>query len=193
MQLVVYFDASAMEYYLQGYRQALSAPAISQVLYHRVDPLLQGWAAEAFATETDPTGQKWKPLKQVTNDNFRVPMGFPPAHPINERTGELRKAYTQKGEIVVIPGVETDVVLQNPTAQIKNSDPELQSKMRVAASGRGRGTSPTGRTRKPVPPRPIVGLTPGRADQITMVFAVYIQQVTNGLTMAAAIEGDVNL
>lgn len=193
MQLIVEFDASAMEYYLQGYRQALGAPAISAVLQNRVDPLLRGWAQEAFDTETDPTGRKWTPLKNVTNVNFRIPMGFPPAHPINERTGELREAYTQEGEIVVIPGDDTDVVLQNPTARIKNGDPELQNKMAVAAGGRGRGTTPKGKARKPVPARPIVGLTASRADQITMVFAVYIAEITNGLTMAAAIEGDVDL
>lgn len=193
MNIVVQFDASALEYYLQGYRQALGAPAISAVLQYRVDPLLRGWAEQAFATETAPTGQKWTPLKQVTNDNFRVPMGYPPAHPINERSGELRWAYTEEGEIVVIPGNDTDVVLQNPTARIKNGDPELQNKMQVAASGRGRGTTPKGKARKPVPARPIVGLTPSRADEITLVFAHYITQITNGLTLAAAIEGDVNL
>jgi hypothetical protein len=49
--------------------------------------------AAAFASEGKSTGAAWKPLAASTQAD-RKRQGFPPAHPILERTGTLKRALT---------------------------------------------------------------------------------------------------
>jgi hypothetical protein len=52
---------------------------------------LQGSFARAFASEGASTGAPWAPLKLSTQRDRRR-KGFPPAHPILQRTGTLMRA-----------------------------------------------------------------------------------------------------
>lgn len=49
--------------------------------------------AKAFASEGASTGAPWRPLAESTQRD-RARKGFPPAHPILERTGTLKRALT---------------------------------------------------------------------------------------------------
>lgn len=55
--------------------------------------VFQGVVAKAFASEGASTGADWPELAPSTNAD-RMRQGFPPAHPILQRTGKLMRALT---------------------------------------------------------------------------------------------------
>ena len=83
-----------------------------QALEERIGDVRPAWPAviaafkqitgKAFATEGASTGQAWRPLAPATQADRRRG-GFPPAHPILQRTGDLRRAVMlESGDNVVV-------------------------------------------------------------------------------------------
>lgn len=67
----------------------LSAAGLETFMQHTVVPWLQARAVQRFASEGDDAVGKWTPLRRAT-ELFRARQGFPPAHPINIRTHQMR-------------------------------------------------------------------------------------------------------
>jgi hypothetical protein len=62
-------------------------------VWPKVVEVFQSIVARAFATEGASTGAPWAPLAKRTQVE-RAKLGYPPAHPILERRGTLKRALT---------------------------------------------------------------------------------------------------
>ena len=114
-------------------------------------------AQARFASEGDQASGQWEELLFPETHDFRVEQGFPPAHPINRRTGELFRWVTQGGGDVApfggssVPGA----ILSWPKMP---NDPETREKLHTAQAGKSDPYTP---------PRPVVAM-----DQIDLAFAL---------------------
>lgn len=70
-----------------------TAPLSDPTVVREVVALFRKHVAAAFASEGASTGAPWKPLAASTQAD-RKRHGYPPAHPILERTGKLERALT---------------------------------------------------------------------------------------------------
>lgn len=109
-----------------------------------VAPYLRERAEERFAMEGDDVTGPWAPLSDVTVA-IREGTGFPGAHPINRRTGELEEWVTQ-GNYFAYPVAPNTAAMRFPGTQPSAS---VARKYQTAQRGK---TSPT------TPPRPVLGV-----------------------------------
>lgn len=136
---------------LNRLRNQLIPVRVDQFLANRPLRFLRSRVESRFAFEGDDVVGKWQQLRYSTRA-IRQSQGFPPAHPINVRTGALyqlaRTARVQK-QTLTMPG-------RKPSG-------DLLSKLRVAQMG-GSGGLASMRLRRmigpqiPAPPRPVLGL-----------------------------------
>lgn len=82
--------------------------------------VFRGIVAKAFASEGASTGAAWPQLAPRTQDQ-RKRLGFPPAHPILERTGKLKRALTigEGAAVVTTPTSMRYIVSQQETPYFK--------------------------------------------------------------------------
>lgn len=66
----------------------LQFAGLENFLQQQVVPWLRSRAGARFAAEGDDVSGPWTPLSRATQ-MIRAKKGFPPAHPINKRTGEM--------------------------------------------------------------------------------------------------------
>lgn len=124
----------------------VSNPSMSSVLDGPVADILSNRIEQRFASEGDEVSGPWAALKERTNA-FREQQGFPTDHPINERTGNMKRWLTGHGFITIDP--------EGPNYSLPGDDnagdPFLNAKLITAQTG----TNPTtgGDT-----PRPVLGL-----------------------------------
>lgn len=111
-------------------------------------PWLRERTAERFAIE----GAGWAQLTKATQ-TYRRKQGFPPAHPINVRTGALR-------DFALTHNVDEQVGGVTLTQPQRGGKRETQTKFKHAQQG---GISDRGRA---YPARPVVDLTIGDANVI---------------------------
>lgn len=109
-----------------------------------------------FDAEGDQAVGKWAPLRPVT-EWIRVFEGFPAAHPINVRTGNLRGWLTTNDGFTNEYGYGAKLTWPTPPPA-----GELASKYKTAQVG---GKVKVGNNYRTVVPRPVVG-----ADQTDLQF-----------------------
>lgn len=85
------FDSVSVEEVLRNLESTFESASLADFLRNEATSHLRARARSRFSSEGDDATGKWLPLKESTNA-IRRKLGFPPAHPINVRTGEL-KAY----------------------------------------------------------------------------------------------------
>lgn len=78
---------------LQGIASRASAPLSNPEVIAGVLTAFRRITGAAFASEGTSTGAAWAPLAKSTQAE-RKRLGFPPAHPILQRTGKLQRALT---------------------------------------------------------------------------------------------------
>lgn len=119
-------------------------------------PWLQRRISRRFASEGDEVTGKWAELMHTTG-MIRSSQGYPAWHPINQRSGRLRRWLTSSFRIT--PGYGVVVTLPG------NGSPLDMEKLTIAQKGgysRKRVGSRAGPNR-PAPARPVLGL--GKADE----------------------------
>lgn len=124
----------------------------------KVRPFINQRTRDRFRTEGDDASGKWAQL-QLTTGRIRMFQGFPPLHPINVRTGQLRTFVTtssrvssagQNGASITFPGTL-------PRGEIRH-------KLEIAqVGGRGRDRNSRSGPNRAAPPRPVLAL--GFVDQ----------------------------
>lgn len=125
------------------------------------EDIMQEGAARRFDTESSEDNGAWEQLR-VATQIFRARAGFPPAHPINERTGEMKHYLTsQTGTVTLRSGVDS----MSGDWPSKPSG-ELLEKLSTAASGK-RGQNGFADT----PAREVVWATEGQLDDLAERFA----------------------
>lgn len=152
--LEVQIDTSEPEATLARLQRQVSASGLGVFLNTEAWPWLEQRTQDRFTSEGDSAVGKWAELSFATYA-YRTAGGFPPAHPINVRTGELRDfALTHQVESQM-----SGITLSQPKKGGKN---ETQKKFRNAQRG---GTTAQGHA---FPARPVVGLDmldAGRIEQ----------------------------
>ena len=129
---------------------ALSQFGMSKFLSTNLGPWLQHRATERFMDEGDAASGKWLPLTGATQE-IRENMGYPRAHPINKRTGELEN-YVTGSQWAVTP-TPTGAMLTYPGGGQRRQG-TIRQKVRAAQVGYGK-----------TPPRPVLAV-----DETDMIF-----------------------
>lgn len=175
-------DASDVEAELRRLNKQIDTAGLTRFQEERVWPWLFDRTEDRFLNEGDAAvGGAWKELTGATW-SYRRHAGFPPKHPINERTGGLR-AFALTHQIEVQRG---GVTLTQPR---KGGTAEQQLKFSHAQRGgvSNRGPARTGPAAgggfvrgvgRPFPARPVVGL--GRADERQIQARLWTWVVTGG-------------
>lgn len=114
-----------------------------------MDPFIRARIANRFQSEGDDVTGAWLPLARTT-EAIRTAKGFPPAHPINQRTHMMRDWLVETPSSVKVIGAE--VVITNPGTQPSGL---MHQKIQTAQAGK---------TVPGTPPRPVMGLS--QADDL---------------------------
>jgi len=119
--------------------------------------ILQARAHTRFDTEgDDAVGGPWEPLSPVTV-KIRESIGFPGAHPINHRTGQLRNFVT--GDQGVLTSSAGSVLLSWP----REPGGRMLKKLTTAQSGNDRA-----------PARPVLGVDFADAELIAQSLRAHL-------------------
>jgi hypothetical protein len=154
-------DASDVEAVVKRLLYRVSPLGINVWLGSKMLPWLQGRISARFVSEGDEASGKWAQLMDRTA-SIRASQGFPPRHPINVRTGQMRHhletsfGYTAGGTTLTIPG---------PTGGL------LGEKIRVAQRGGGGRRGVRGQRAQIGPNRPAVPRPPLAVSALDVAFA----------------------
>lgn len=142
-QLTFEADARHFQHVLAMLELKLSPSGLTGFLLATVDPFIRARTASRFGSEGDDVSGAWQPLEKAT-ELIRAGAGFPPAHPINERTGRLRATLVGRPGDAKPNGFGANLTYPGPIG-----DASFWDKMETAQGG---STNP------PTPPRPVIGL-----------------------------------
>lgn len=121
-----------------------------------------------FASETGPGGEKWAPLAEYTQE-MREQGGFGPAHPINVRTGAMKRHLLDSQPSIVPTPMQVTYKYPGDTG-----DADMQSKVRTSSiGGQQKGFRDT-------PPRPILGLDESDLGLVLMNISLHIADFQPG-------------
>ncbi len=112
----------------------VSHPGLAVFLEDDIDPFIRTRIDERFAAEGDDAVGAWAPLLSTT-EALRASKGFPPAHPINQRThmmhnflvgthGDVKASSTDATLTYPGPGVDALMGLKLKAAQAGKSYPQ---------------------------------------------------------------------
>lgn len=160
MHISIVGDSSGVTRALNHLDAKLSTPMMMGFLAATIHPWLQERARQRFLNEGDDASGKWAPLQQSTNE-WRRSGGFPEAHPINKRTGELERFIT--GSSALVTPTPAGVTMKYPGSQPSGG---LFEKVKTAQ--RGRKTPST-------VPRPVLSLGLADLNFTLSSLALYIQ------------------
>lgn len=136
----------------------LRSSSLRTFMQDKVRPFINQRTIERFESEGDDASGKWEQL-QLTTGRIRMFQGFPPLHPINVRTGQLRAFVTTSSRV-------SNVGRYGASATFPGKLPsgELRHKLEIAQmGGRGRNTHSRQGPNRAAPPRPVLAL--GFVDQ----------------------------
>lgn len=142
-------DSREVEVMLAGMDTRLSETALAGFLGAHIDPYLRKRAKERFRSEGDDVTGAWVPLASATV-NIREGLGFPGAHPINKRTGELENYITAGSFNSGIPLSGVGAMLEFPG---RPATGELKKKVETAQGGKKASAG-----QRATPARPVLGV-----------------------------------
>lgn len=154
-------DASSATGVFSSLEDKLDPSGLVSFLETEVDPYIRGRIAGRFSTEGDDVSGRWHPLTRATQ-YYRARQGYPPAHPINVRTRQMRDFLVHTRSQVRSSGLEVILLHPPPVA-----DSELNRKIATAQGGK---SSPG------TPPRPVIGVNENDLLFITSSLAAYLIQ-----------------
>lgn len=117
--------------FLNAIRGVMSGFSLYYFLRDEGMKYLRKRAVERFDDEGDDASGKWTPLAEATV-GIRESEGYPGAHPINKRTGELERYITSGGW----PAFRQTPQMASLTWPGREPSGELGRKFRTAQSGR---------------------------------------------------------
>lgn len=120
----------------------LTPPSLALFLSETVDRYLISRISERFNSEGDDAVGKWAPLAPATQ-KIRASRGYGAAHPINVRTGELRR---------FVEGASNRLISEDPTGAMLSRPSRASGRVREKLAGAQQGEFPA-------PPRPVLGLS----------------------------------
>lgn len=166
-------DSRDVELRLMGMNRAFDSERIAAWLVAGVDPLLRRRTEERFASEGDDISGKWQSLAPATAV-IREGKGFPGEHPINVRTGEMKRHLLDSPPRVAVHGI--GATLWSPGDEGAG---DVANKVKTAQLG---GVTPEGR---PVPARPVLGVGPQDLEAVLISLAIHIASNQSGVGAGA--------
>lgn len=152
-------DAASTNAMLAELEKRLSSEGLADFLSDRVDGFLRARIAQRFSGEGDDVSGAWHPLTVATS-MIRASQGFPPDHPINVRTGDMRSFLVNSA---------SDVKEHSLGATLKHPPPTtnkfINEKIRTAQQGKSRPRTP---------PRPVIGVNENDLLFVTSELAAYL-------------------
>lgn len=119
---------------------------------------------ERFDSEGDTKSGDWPALTQAT-ERIRESLGFPPSHPINQRTGELLQFVSQHREFHVAPQMASmDIPGKPQTASVEYK--LLHAQLGTAVNPMIPGAV--------TPPRPVLAYDAGTMEVLLKLLQVHI-------------------
>src|SRR4051812_39482393 len=82
-------DDKDVVHLFDSFERAVTTVSLERLLSGGIADALRWRAQNRFTTEGDSASGKWAALRPATED-IREFLGYPRAHPINKRSGELR-------------------------------------------------------------------------------------------------------
>lgn len=164
-------DLRLIDSRLAKMRASLTGTEAGRYLSDEARPYLRDRAIVRFSREGDDAVGRWAPLSKATR-GIRKKLaryyGWPiqPAHPINQRSGELRSFVIGTQDL---RRSESEATLTVPRV---SSSRRLNDKMRAAQTG-----TPTGRKLA----RPVVGLSERDRADLTMLAERWWERIIQGL------------
>lgn len=144
-------------------RDRLDPGGLADFLEKVIEPYIKLRIENRFLSEGDDVVGKWHPLAVATH-LIRASLGFPPDHPINVRTNEMRNFLVTSRSDIKIQGPEVELTHPPPTG-----NRGLSEKIKTAQQGK---SSP--RTQ----PRAVLGLNENDLLFITSELAAYLVEGT---------------
>jgi hypothetical protein len=161
MDVIITADRSSVDRAMQFLEARLSPIGLVTFLKTVVDPFIRNRIQERFAGEGDDVSGNWHPLS-VATQQIRASYGFPPAHPINVRTGKLASWLVGSSSDVKQFGIGAS--LQHPPP---GSDAILAKKLATAQSGS---------SQPPTAPRPVIGVNENDLLFVTSSLVAWLSQ-----------------
>lgn len=144
---------------LAGLDLAFASENIAAWLVAGVDPLLRQKTEQVFASEGEALGQKWQDLTPFTVQD-RKNHGFPGEHPINVRTGQMKKHLIDAPPRIAIHSL--GATMWSPG---NNPSGKLGKKIQTAQQG-----DPSVHT----PARPVLGVDTTDLEIVLLALSVHI-------------------
>lgn len=155
-------DAKDVDHLLSAFANAISPMSLEMLLSGGVADALRFRAQNRFTTEGDSASGNWAALRPATEE-IREFFGYPRAHPINTRSGELRR-FVGQSHGTARPAVDgAELTWPGPAGG------DVEDKLKVAQKGSPRGSNPWFRTAR-TPQRPVVAVD--QADLAEILLAV---------------------
>ena len=151
MIFTVTADTLPLQRLLDRMQIRVSGMGLSNWLRYTMRPFLVERIGERFDNEGDDAAGRWADLASNTG-RIRAAQGFPALHPINVRTGQMRRHLESSHSITAMA--------TTPTLNIPaRNSPAMAKKVRMAqvggsSSGKSRFIGP----HRSAPPRPVLAL-----------------------------------
>jgi hypothetical protein len=158
-QLTFEVERDHLDVLLTDLALKLSPPGLAGFLDTVVDPFIRSRIEQRFDTEGDDVTGSWHPLT-IATQQIRASYGFPPAHPINVRTRDLRDWLVNTPADIKVTGFTAEANHPPPT-----SNTVLNTKLAAAQSGK---------THPATPARPVLGLNENDLMFVTSSLVAYI-------------------
>jgi hypothetical protein len=161
-------DQEKLQRLLKALMESLSPRGMDNVLRTDIHPLMMDRVRDRFINEGDSTVGGWAPLSEATQE-IRGSMGFGEEHPINERTGQLRRFVESSFQMNKL-GDTVELQMPGPF-----NSPTIEKKFRKAQQGKAPGSKIV------TVPRPVLAVGQAENDMVTERFRMHIDRLLRSL------------
>ena len=166
----VWADTEDVERKVGAIQRALSPTQLQVFLMDDVVDYLQMRSRGIFASEGGVGVRgNWRPLADYTQRDRRR-KGFPRAHPINYRTGDLHEYIT--GSSGIPAPLPDGAMMAFPGRGTSNQQAKFQTAQKGMRPNPRKGM-------RPIPKRPVIGLARMDGDRITSMLEAHIKMSSN--------------
>jgi hypothetical protein len=164
-------DKAKLDALIQHIRVQLSPRGLADLMRADIFREMRERVQDRFAAEGDTTVGAWSPLSTAT-ENIRSSMGFPPDHPINERTGLLR-GWVERSHVVTPMATGAELQMPGPFPSAL-----METKFRRAQQGKAKGGSKE--AKRTMPARPVLAIGNVEKDLVDQRMMLFVDRVLRG-------------
>lgn len=158
-QITIETDSKSAQGVVDELRDRLDAAGLSQFLEKVVEPFIKLRIENRFGSEGDDVTNAWQPLR-VATQLIRASYGFPPDHPINVRTSQMKDFLVNSRSDIKASGADVELIHPPPTGS-RSLDDKIK-------------TAQMGKSKPKTPPRPVLGFNENDLLFVTSELAAYL-------------------